>query len=53
MVTESVGANQTKVKWGMEGSTRYPMNIINLFHDKMLGPDLEVSLANLKGIIEK
>lgn len=51
--TEAVSANQTKVKWGMTGQNPYPRNIMNLFMDKMLGKDLETSLVNLKGILEK
>jgi hypothetical protein len=52
-VTESVTPNQTKVKWGLIGKSSYPMNLMNLFMDKMLGKDLETSLTNLKGILEK
>lgn len=51
--TQAVSANQTKVKWGMTGQNPYPRNIMNLFMDKMLGKDLETSLVNLKGILEK
>ncbi|MCW3110986.1 MAG: Polyketide cyclase / dehydrase and lipid transport [Segetibacter sp.] len=51
--TESVSPNQTKVKWGMRGKNPYPRNFMNLFMDKMMGKDLEVSLTNLKGILEK
>jgi hypothetical protein len=51
--TEAVAANKTKVTWEMIGRNKYPMNIMNLFIDKMLGKDLEVSLVNLKTILEK
>lgn len=51
--TETVSENQTKVKWGMSGKNAYPMNLMNLFMDKMLGKDLDASLVNLKGILEK
>jgi len=50
--TEAVSSNQTKVKWGMEGKSKYPMNFMNLFMDGMLGKDIETSLATLKGILE-
>lgn len=53
IITAPVSANQTKVAWGMKGESKYPMNVINLFMDKMLGKDLETSLATLKGILEK
>ena len=52
-ITEATSANQTKVTWGMVGKSAYPMNVMNLFMDKMLGKDLEVSLTNLKTILEK
>ena len=51
--TEEISENETKVKWRMNGKNKYPMNFMNLFMDKMLGSDLETSLTNLKGILEK
>ena len=55
MTTESVGENQTKVKWGFKGATPYPWNIMNLFvdMDKAVGKDFSTGLANLKTIMEK
>lgn len=53
MATESVDATMTKVRWGMQGRNKYPMNLMNLFMDNLLGKDLEQSLLNLKGILEK
>ena len=53
ITTEALSENQTKVKWGMNGKSKYPMNFMNLFMDNMLGKDLEKSLTNLKGILEK
>jgi uncharacterized protein YndB with AHSA1/START domain len=53
IITEAVGENQTKVKWGMKGTSPYPFNFVNLFLDGMLGKDVETSLATLKGILEK
>ncbi|HEX8357588.1 MAG TPA: polyketide cyclase, partial [Segetibacter sp.] len=52
IITESVGNNQTKVRWGMTGKSPYPLNFVNLFIDGMLGKDLEKSLVDLKGILE-
>jgi uncharacterized protein YndB with AHSA1/START domain len=53
--TEAVSANETKLKWGMSSAMKYPMNVMLLFMDmdKLLGKDLETSLGNLKGILEK
>ncbi len=53
MRTEPVNQNQTRVKWAMTGQNHYPMNFMNLFIDDVLGKDMETSLANLKGILEK
>jgi len=53
IVTEAVSADQTKVKWAMNGKSKYPLNFMNLFMDNMLGKDLETSLTTLKSILEK
>ena len=53
MVTEAVSPNQTKVVWGLEGRNKYPMNIMNLVMSGMLGKDLDNSLHQLKGILER
>jgi hypothetical protein len=53
MTTESVSENQTRVRWGMAGKSKYPLNFMNLFMDNMLGKDLDKSLTNLKEILEK
>ncbi len=53
IVTEALSEDQTKVKWGMKGKSKYPMNFMNLFMDGMLGKDMEASLTTLKGILEK
>ncbi len=53
MNTEDAAANGTSVKWGMNGRSPYPLNLMNLFIPNILGKDLDVSLANLKGILEK
>jgi uncharacterized protein YndB with AHSA1/START domain len=51
--TSAVSENQTKVIWGMEGNSKYPMNAMNPFMDNLLGKDLEISLSTLKNILEK
>lgn len=45
---------ETEVKWGIQGSTPYPMNIMYLFMnmDGQIGPDLEEGLKNLKKHLE-
>lgn len=53
MTTIPVGSEQTKVTWGMTGVSKYPMNITNLFIDGILGKDLEISLNNLKNVLER
>lgn len=55
MITEPVGDNQTKVKWGFEGHMPYPMNVMQLFMDLpgMIGNDFQTGLNNLKTILEK
>lgn len=55
MSTQSLSGQQTKVSWGMKSAMKYPMNIMMLFMnpEKFLGKDLELSLTNLKNILEK
>ena len=53
IITEAISANETKVKWAMNGKSQYPLNFMNLFMDNMLGKDLETSLTTLKSILEK
>jgi hypothetical protein len=55
MTLEPQSANQTKVKWGMSSAMSYPMNIMLLFMniENMLAKDIDISLSNLKNILEK
>ena len=53
MTTATVSDNQTKVTWRMEGTSPYPMNLMNLIVPTVLGKDLETSLASLKTVLEK
>jgi hypothetical protein len=55
MTTETINGNQTKIKWGFDGTMAYPMNLmIPLFDfEGMLGKDLQTGLENLKVILEK
>jgi uncharacterized membrane protein len=50
---EAISPEKSKVIWGMSGQYSYPMNIMTLFVDKLLGKDLEQSLATLKSNLEK
>lgn len=54
MATETLGDNQTKVKWGFDGHMDYPMNLMLLFMDfeKLVGDDLQSGLDKLKEILE-
>jgi uncharacterized protein YndB with AHSA1/START domain len=53
MVTEDAPNGETRLKWGMAGTSAYPMNLMNLFIDGVLGNDMETSLVNLKTVLEK
>lgn len=51
---KAVNDSATNVKWGFHGEMKYPMNLMLLGMDmeKMLAPDLQNGLNNLKGILE-
>lgn len=53
--TEAVDATQTKVRWMVQSSMRYPFNFLRLFMDmdKIVGDNLETGLQNLKVVLEK
>jgi hypothetical protein len=51
--TESVSDTQTKVSWSNKGAMGYPMNIMVSMVEKMLAKDMDISLLNLKKILEK
>jgi hypothetical protein len=53
MIIEPMSENQVKVVWVMNGSNKYPMNLMVPFIDGLLGKDLQLSLSNLKNILEK
>ncbi len=53
LTTERLSERETKVTWGMLGKNKYPLNLMNLFMDNMLGKDLDTSLMALKNILEK
>ncbi len=55
LTTSAEGENATKVLWGFDGKMNYPSNIMLLFMDmeKMLAPDFETGLQNLKAVLEQ
>ena len=55
METTALSTNQTKVKWVLNSSMKYPMNFMLLLMnmDKMIGNDLATGLTNLKMLLEK
>lgn len=53
MATDSIGPSQTRVSWNISGTSKWPMNLMNLCMDKMVGGDLTTGLQNLKNIQEK
>jgi len=55
LTTSAVNDSVTNVKWGFTGEMKYPMNLMMLTMDmeKMLAPDLQNGLNNLKVLLEK
>ncbi len=45
--------NQTKVATTFTGKSKFPINIMNLFMDKLIGSDMLQNLANVKANLEK
>ena len=52
MRTDSIAADKTLVKWEISGNMTYPLNLMGLIMDKMIGGDIEIGLSNLKKIQE-
>lgn len=52
--TTAIDSTQTKLIWGINGSIKYPMNLMFLMMDfeKSLGNDIQEGLDNLKTILE-
>lgn len=53
MSTEKISENQTKVNWSNAGKMIFPMNIMRSMIENMLSKDMDISLNNLKNILEK
>ncbi|MDI1354519.1 MAG: SRPBCC family protein [bacterium] len=52
MTLSSLSENQTKLIWTNGGKMPYPMNIIVSMVENMLAKDMDISLTNLKNILE-
>jgi hypothetical protein len=53
METESLSDNETKVSWSNGGILKYPLNIMIPMMEKGIAKDMDISLANLKNILER
>ncbi len=53
MTTTPLSSDQTRIKWTFNSRMEYPMNIMVLCMDQMMGSDMETSLNNLKNELEK
>lgn len=53
MFTESVSANQTKVRYSNASTLKYPLNILIPMVEKGIIKDMDISLAALKAILEE
>lgn len=53
MVTEAHNESGTKITWGLSGNVPYPLNLMTALLKGGLSKDVEVSLANLKNILEQ
>lgn len=51
-IIEPLDDKQTKVIWGMTGSTPFPANIVCFFMQKKVGEEFAKGLTDLKGILE-
>jgi uncharacterized membrane protein len=51
-ITETVSENATKMTWLFTGRMNYPMNLVTLFFEKLIGDNLSRELANLKTVLE-
>jgi uncharacterized protein YndB with AHSA1/START domain len=49
----TVNDHQTKVVLTFTGKQKYPMNLANIFMDKLVGKDMQQNLSNAKANLEK
>jgi hypothetical protein len=53
METEPLGNDQTKVYWSNAGILKYPFNVLIPMMEKNVAKDMDISLSNLKNILEQ
>lgn len=53
LYTDAITDDITRFRWVFMGKNQFPMNLMNVMMDKLLGKDLEESAAKLKEILEK
>jgi Polyketide cyclase / dehydrase and lipid transport len=53
METEAHSPESTKVSWGMSGKMNYPLNLMTVLMSGALTKDIDLSLNNLKNLLEK
>lgn len=53
MGTEYISENQTKVTCSNASNLKYPLNALLLVVEKGIAKDMDISLATLKGLLEK
>lgn len=53
MATEAVPNNKTRVTWKMAGRNKYPLNLMTILLKGTLKKGMNISLNNLKNILEK
>jgi len=49
----AINGSQTKVSNVFAGKSKFPMNIMNLFMEKLVGRDMQQNLVNMKQQLEK
>lgn len=52
MITEAVSEHSTKLIWGLTGKSNYPMNLMTAMMKGPLLRDLQISLNDLKALLE-
>ena len=54
LTTDSLNANQTKVKWGFSGTIKYPLNVVLVFINmqRQIGNELSEGLDLMKKYLE-
>lgn len=52
-ILEKTGENNTSVTWKFQSKSKFPMSLFASFFKKILGKQLNQSLENLKGVLEK